>query len=124
MASQGETALGLRLGLPASLDGEVNLGVGTLATSRRPANVATAPTDGVLCRTSAGTKWELGNELRMPTPRPCCRWVVRCPVLPDRNWALIGDAAGCVNPLNGEGIDYGLETGRVLAELMAGEQRP
>ena len=27
------------------------------------------------------------------------------------NWALIGDAAGCVNPLNGEGIDYGLETG-------------
>ena len=32
------------------------------------------------------------------------------------NWALIGDAAGCVNPLNGEGIDYGLETGRLLAE--------
>jgi flavin-dependent dehydrogenase len=31
------------------------------------------------------------------------------------NWALIGDAAGCVNPLNGEGIDYGLETGRLLA---------
>ena len=29
------------------------------------------------------------------------------------NWALIGDAAGCVNPLNGEGIDYGLETGRL-----------
>ena len=23
------------------------------------------------------------------------------------NWALIGDAAACVNPLNGEGIDYG-----------------
>ena len=35
------------------------------------------------------------------------------------NWALIGDAAGCVNPLNGEGIDYGLETGRFVAELMA-----
>ena len=34
-----------------------------------------------------------------------------------RNWALIGDAAGCVNPLNGEGIDYGLETGRSVAEL-------
>ena len=27
------------------------------------------------------------------------------------NWMLIGDAAACVNPLNGEGIDYGLETG-------------
>jgi flavin-dependent dehydrogenase len=31
------------------------------------------------------------------------------------NWALVGDAAACVNPLNGEGIDYGLETGRLLA---------
>jgi flavin-dependent dehydrogenase len=35
------------------------------------------------------------------------------------NWVLIGDAAGCVNPLNGEGIDYGLETGRMAAELLA-----
>src|SRR4051794_24089408 len=34
------------------------------------------------------------------------------------NWALVGDAAGCVNPLNGEGIDYGLETGRDLAALL------
>jgi flavin-dependent dehydrogenase len=32
---------------------------------------------------------------------------------------LIGDAAGCVNPLNGEGIDYGLETGRLAADLFA-----
>src|SRR3712207_1228370 len=35
-----------------------------------------------------------------------------------RNWALVGDAAGCVNPLNGEGIDYGLETGRDLVALL------
>ena len=33
------------------------------------------------------------------------------------NWALVGDAAGCVNPLNGEGIDYGLETGRAVVDL-------
>ena len=32
------------------------------------------------------------------------------------NWMLIGDAAACVNPLNGEGIDYGLETGRLAVE--------
>ena len=38
------------------------------------------------------------------------------------NWALVGDAAACVNPLNGEGIDYGLETGRLVAELL-GERR-
>ena len=34
-----------------------------------------------------------------------------------RSWALVGDAAGCVNPLNGEGIDYGLETGREVVGL-------
>ena len=34
------------------------------------------------------------------------------------NWVLIGDAAACVNPLNGEGIDYGLETGRLAADLL------
>jgi flavin-dependent dehydrogenase len=37
------------------------------------------------------------------------------------NWALVGDAAACVNPLNGEGIDYGLEGGRLVAELVAGD---
>ena len=34
------------------------------------------------------------------------------------NWMLIGDAAACVNPLNGEGIDYGLETGRLAVQLL------
>ncbi|MEX3759187.1 monooxygenase, FAD-binding, putative [Mycobacteroides abscessus subsp. abscessus] len=34
------------------------------------------------------------------------------------NWMLIGDAAACVNPLNGEGIDYGLETGHLAAEVL------
>jgi flavin-dependent dehydrogenase len=34
------------------------------------------------------------------------------------NWVLVGDAAACVNPLNGEGIDYGLETGRLAAEML------
>jgi flavin-dependent dehydrogenase len=37
------------------------------------------------------------------------------------NWALIGDAAGCVNPLNGEGIDYGLETGRSVVDLFGSD---
>ena len=34
------------------------------------------------------------------------------------NWLLLGDSAGCVNPLNGEGIDYGLESGRLALELI------
>ncbi|MDY3127395.1 MAG: FAD-linked oxidoreductase, partial [Corynebacterium sp.] len=34
------------------------------------------------------------------------------------NWMLIGDAAACVNPLNGEGIDYGLETAALAVSLL------
>jgi hypothetical protein len=32
-------------------------------------------------------------------------------------WVAIGDAAGLVNPMNGEGIDYGLESGMLVARL-------
>jgi geranylgeranyl reductase family protein len=32
---------------------------------------------------------------------------------------LVGDAAGMVNPFNGEGIDYALEAGRVSADVIA-----
>ena len=31
---------------------------------------------------------------------------------------VVGDAAGSVNPFNGEGIDYAYETGRLAAELL------
>jgi geranylgeranyl reductase family protein len=98
-------------------DGSVNLGAGTLATSRRPAEVAIKP----LMQTYANTITEdfgLSGELRMPTsallPMGGAVSNVAGP-----NWALIGDAAACVNPLNGEGIDYGLETGRFVAEHIA-----
>jgi flavin-dependent dehydrogenase len=39
-----------------------------------------------------------------------------------RNWVLIGDAAGAVNPFNGEGIDYAYETGRMAARYIAETQ--
>ena len=32
-------------------------------------------------------------------------------------WVAIGDAAGLINPMNGEGIDYGLESGILAADL-------
>ena len=35
------------------------------------------------------------------------------------NFLVAGDAAGSVNPFNGEGIDYAYETGRLAAELVA-----
>jgi geranylgeranyl reductase family protein len=37
-----------------------------------------------------------------------------------RNWVLVGDASGAVNPFNGEGIDYAYETGRMAANHVAG----
>jgi geranylgeranyl reductase family protein len=96
--------------------GEVNIGVGTLATAKRPANIAIKP----LMSFYAGERREefgLSGDLRMPTsallPMGGAVSQVAGP-----NWALIGDAAGCVNPLNGEGIDYGLETGRLVAQVM------
>jgi geranylgeranyl reductase family protein len=99
-------------------NGSVNLGAGTLATSRRPTDVAIKP----LMQTYAdaiGADFGISGELRMPTsallPMGGAVSNVAGP-----NWALIGDAAACVNPLNGEGIDYGLETGRLVAEHIAG----
>jgi flavin-dependent dehydrogenase len=35
------------------------------------------------------------------------------------NWLVAGDAAGTVNPFNGEGIDYAYETGRIAAGCIA-----
>ena len=98
-------------------NGEVNIGVGSLATSKRPADVAIKP----LMQHYADERredFQLSGELRAPTsallPMGGAVSNVAGP-----NWALIGDAAACVNPLNGEGIDYGLESGRLLAEVLA-----
>ena len=103
--------------------GEVNIGVGTLATAKRPANIAIKPLMALLRRAAPR-----GVRARPAScgcrPRRCCRWAARCRNVAGPNWALIGDAAACVNPLNGEGIDYGLETGRLVAEMMAERPRP
>ncbi|GAA4738970.1 NAD(P)/FAD-dependent oxidoreductase [Nocardioides endophyticus] len=100
--------------------GEVNLGVGTLATAKRPADLAIKPLMAHYA-SELRDEFQLGDELRMPTSAllPMGGAVSN---VAGRNWALIGDAAACVNPLNGEGIDYGLETGRLVAEMMG--ERP
>ena len=95
-------------------DGEVNLGVGTLATARRTADVN--------LRTLLAYYADLRREEWHLDGEPRAVWSALLPMggavsgVAGPNWALVGDAAGCVNPLNGEGIDYGLETGRLLAE--------
>ena len=98
-------------------DGEVNIGVGTLATSRRPAGVQLKPLLEFYAA-SRREEWQLDGDVRAPASDLLPMGGAVSGVA-GRNWALIGDAAGCVNPLNGEGIDYGMETGRSLAGLLA-----
>jgi geranylgeranyl reductase family protein len=97
-------------------NGEVNIGVGALATANRPADAALRP---LLSYYTAlrREEWGFDGEARAPLsallPMGGAVSGVAGP-----NWMLVGDAAACVNPLNGEGIDYGLETGRLAAELL------
>ncbi|MGB8407393.1 MAG: geranylgeranyl reductase family protein, partial [Mycobacterium sp.] len=112
---QGEVLPGYGWIFPLG-NGEVNIGVGALATEKRPADTALRPllshyTD--LRR----EEWGFAGQPRL----------AKSALLPmggavsgvaGPNWMLVGDAAACVNPLNGEGIDYGLETGRLAAELL------
>ena len=98
-------------------DGGVNIGVGTLATAKRPADInlrALLDTYALARRDD----WQLRGEVRdfASAPLPMGGAVSNIAGL---NWLMVGDAAACVNPLNGEGIDYGLETGRLASELIA-----
>ncbi|ORW63994.1 FAD-linked oxidoreductase [Mycobacterium saskatchewanense] len=97
-------------------NGEVNIGVGALSTSKRPADLALRPLINYYADLRRD-EWGFSGAPR----------AVASALLPmggavsgvaGPNWMLIGDAAACVNPLNGEGIDYGLETGRLAAELL------
>ncbi|WP_345770449.1 geranylgeranyl reductase family protein [Blastococcus saxobsidens] len=96
--------------------GEVNLGVGTLATARRPAGVQLKSLLEFYAE-SRREEWQLDGPVRDVTSALLPMGGAVSGVA-GRNWALVGDAAGCVNPLNGEGIDYGLETGRTLAGML------
>src|ERR1700712_6049588 len=97
-------------------EGNVNIGVGSLAGEARPANIRLRSLIE-LYADQRREDWQLDGEVRE----------VASALLPmggavsnvaGRNWALVGDAAGCVNPLNGEGIDYGLETGGTVVDLL------
>ena len=92
----------------------MNVGVGALATTKRPADIAIKP---LMKRYTDERRADFGltGEQRMPTSAllPMGGAVSN---VAGANWALIGDAAACVNPLNGEGIDYGLETGRLVVD--------
>ena len=93
--------------------GTVNLGVGALSTMKgfRKLNLNT------LCdiyRDSIADEWEVGPYLEKPRA-----W--RLPMTSQKRhgngWVAGGDAAGLINPMNGEGIDYSLESGMLISDL-------
>ena len=94
-------------------DGTVNIGAGSMSTMKgfRQLNLNRL-LDGY--RDLVAGDWELGDYLERPRA-----W--RLPMSAVRRhgpgWAAVGDAAGLINPMNGEGIDYGLESGMLLADL-------
>ncbi len=94
-------------------DGTVNVGVGSLSTMRgfRRLNLNRLMSD---YRQLVAEEWELGEYLERPRAWRLPMSVVR---RHGPGWVAVGDAAGFINPMNGEGIDYGLESGMLVADL-------
>ncbi len=93
-------------------DGTVNIGVGALSTMKgfRKLNLNTLLAS---YRSSVRESWQLGADTERARAWRLPMSVVR---RTGPGWAAIGDAAGLVNPMNGEGIDYGLESGILIAD--------
>lgn len=96
-------------------DGAANVGCGALSTGSRPARVNTKK----LLRQYAAQiqpEWQSGEPQAIASALlPMGGAVTR---VAGKNWAAIGDTAALVNPLNGEGIDYALESARMVVELL------
>ncbi len=104
-------------------DGTVNVGVGLLSTftgwksintsTLMDAFVATAPerwgiSPATSCGPPTGGKLPTGGSVT-PNVGP--------------TWLVVGDAAGSVNPFNGEGISLAYETGRLAADAVSNALR-
>jgi geranylgeranyl reductase family protein len=99
-------------------DGRVNVGLGVLnsSTSFGQANYRQMLTDWLA---STPDEWQLNDEKFADGP-------VRGAALPmgfnrvphySRGVMLVGDSGGMVNPFNGEGIAYAMESGELAAEI-------
>jgi geranylgeranyl reductase family protein len=96
-------------------DGTINLGVGVLSTFHRWKELNTTVLMEAMAE-SAPKHWGLTDESQITEARGG-----KLPMsfsvgpLVGPNWVVIGDAAGAINPFNGEGIAYAYETGRIAA---------
>ena len=96
-------------------DGTVNLGCGALSTDKRPAAINTKKLLEFYASQQQAA-WKLGKPQDIASALLPMGGAVSN--VAGKNWMLIGDAAACVNPLNGEGIDYGLETAELAVGLL------
>lgn len=93
-------------------DGTVNIGVGALSTMKgfKKLNLNTLLDQ---YRSLVKESWSLGEYIEKPR---AWRLPMSCVRRHGPGWVAIGDAAGFVNPMNGEGIDYALESGMLAIE--------
>ena len=99
-------------------DGTVNIGVGLLSTFREFKSVNTTHLLDAYAHQVAD-RWEI-----TPDQPECKATSGRIPMggsvgpKAGPTYLVIGDAAGSVNPFNGEGIDYAYETARMAAQVL------
>ena len=99
-------------------DGTVNVGVGLLSTFRGWKDVNTSKLMEAFCDT-APARWGIGPDTATGAPtggKLPTGTSVHPAVGP--NFVVAGDAAGSVNPFNGEGISIAYETGRLAADAV------
>ena len=100
---------------PLGEQGGVNIGLGALSTQSRPAHLNTKKALRFYAEQQRA-EWGLGQLSDVSSALLPMGGAVSG--VAGANWMLIGDAAACVNPLNGEGIDYGLETAALAVEML------
>jgi geranylgeranyl reductase family protein len=98
--------------------GRINLGAGLLNTFKNFKDVSAQRLFDAFA-TMLPSEWGISEEsadgrvLSGPLPMSFNRFPQAVPGL-----LLVGDAAGAVNPMNGEGIAYAIETAEIAAELV------
>jgi menaquinone-9 beta-reductase len=99
-------------------DGTVNVGIGLLSTFKGWREVNTSRLMDEWAAT-APAEWAFSPEAKLSEPTGG-RLPMAGSVGPKAgpSWLVVGDAAGSVNPFNGEGIDYAYETGRMAADAI------
>ena len=99
-------------------DGRVNVGIGLLSTFNQWKAVNTTHLMEAFVD-YAPKSWEISPETSCG-PATGGRLPMSLSVGPQAGptWLVTGDAAGAINPFNGEGIAYGYETGRLAAEVL------